>query len=73
MIEKNTLIHADNLSGLNHLLTNGVKGKIDLAIQVTKENLNEIQGDLFVQKAEYKFLNLEQPYQEEKSLLIETI
>jgi hypothetical protein len=44
---------------LNHLLTNGFKGKIDLAIQVTKEKLNEIQGDLFSQKAEYEFLNLE--------------
>jgi len=32
--------------------------KSDLAIQVTKEKLREIQGDLFAQKTEYEFLDL---------------
>jgi adenine-specific DNA-methyltransferase len=45
----------------------------DLAIQVTKEKLSAIVGDLFSTKAEYEFLNLENYLQENKYFMTETI
>ena len=47
----------------------------DLAIQVTKQKLNDIAIDLFAQKTEYDFLNLEKPInnlQESNYLLIKS-
>ena len=47
----------------------------DLAIQVTKQKLNDIAIDLFAQKTEYDFLNLEKPInnlQESNCLLIKS-
>jgi adenine-specific DNA-methyltransferase len=47
----------------------------DLAIQVTKQKINDIVADLFAQKTEYDFLDLtstENEYQENEYLLTGT-
>jgi hypothetical protein len=36
----NLLIHADNLTALNYLLTNGFKGKIDCNDRLEKSNFH---------------------------------